>query len=372
MSRKDNKSEKNFSGQTSAIFPRLLKPLAGIIFLVALVAGLIYSADPPGNLEPYEKFKKSTHLKKVVSEATSISNVPDKKEAVAKKPRELKKLAKAVQKKPSEKTIALPRETFVHIGNGIKFAEEGKADASNEEFEKAAMISPDTAEVFSLWGVALRLAEKFEEAEKRFARAYELSPDDEEITFNYAMSQLQADKTQSAIELFKKTIKLNPKHHMAYNLLGKALGREKQFVQETNMYRKAIEIKPDFALGYFNLGVVLGMRKQFVKAVGPFEKAIELDKQYAKPFVTKFLKQYASIRDSIDAARIKATQEKDPEQTKLANLDSNSIVGANKRGFEHLPFDKAVREGKHLLGGNGYIPNDDYRQLYREGRICED
>jgi uncharacterized protein YbcC (UPF0753/DUF2309 family) len=42
------------------------------------------------------------------------------------------------------------------------------------------------------------------------------------------------------------------------------------------------------------------------------------------------------------------------------------------RGLEHLPFDKAIREAKHLLGGNGYISNEDFRQLYREGRITDD
>ena len=42
------------------------------------------------------------------------------------------------------------------------------------------------------------------------------------------------------------------------------------------------------------------------------------------------------------------------------------------RGWEHLPFDEAVREAKHLLGGNGYVPNDDYRELYREGRITDE
>ena len=42
------------------------------------------------------------------------------------------------------------------------------------------------------------------------------------------------------------------------------------------------------------------------------------------------------------------------------------------RGWEHLPFDQAIGEARHLLGGNGYIPNDDHRQLYREGRISED
>jgi len=38
-------------------------------------------------------------------------------------------------------------------------------------------------------------------------------------------------------------------------------------------------------------------------------------------------------------------------------------------GLEHLPFDEAVRQGKDLLGGNGYLPNEEYRLFYREGRI---
>ena len=42
------------------------------------------------------------------------------------------------------------------------------------------------------------------------------------------------------------------------------------------------------------------------------------------------------------------------------------------RGWEHLPFDEAIREANHMLGGNGYISNEEYRQLYREGRITDD
>ena len=41
-------------------------------------------------------------------------------------------------------------------------------------------------------------------------------------------------------------------------------------------------------------------------------------------------------------------------------------------GLEYLPFDEAVRQGKILLGGNGYLPNEEYRQLYQEGRISSD
>ncbi len=41
-------------------------------------------------------------------------------------------------------------------------------------------------------------------------------------------------------------------------------------------------------------------------------------------------------------------------------------------GLEYLSFDEAVRQGKDLLGGNGYLPNEEYRQLYREGRITHE
>lgn len=42
------------------------------------------------------------------------------------------------------------------------------------------------------------------------------------------------------------------------------------------------------------------------------------------------------------------------------------------RGYEHLPFDDAVREAKQMLGGVGYLANDEYRQFYRDGRITDE
>ena len=41
-------------------------------------------------------------------------------------------------------------------------------------------------------------------------------------------------------------------------------------------------------------------------------------------------------------------------------------------GLEYLPFDQAVRKGKHLLGGNGYLANQEYQQFYRDGRITQE
>jgi uncharacterized protein YbcC (UPF0753/DUF2309 family) len=39
------------------------------------------------------------------------------------------------------------------------------------------------------------------------------------------------------------------------------------------------------------------------------------------------------------------------------------------QGLEHLPFDEAIRQAKHLFGAEGYLPIEDYRGCYESGRI---
>lgn len=41
-------------------------------------------------------------------------------------------------------------------------------------------------------------------------------------------------------------------------------------------------------------------------------------------------------------------------------------------GLEHLPFSKAVEQGRKFLGGEGYLSNAQYRNYYRQGRISLD
>ncbi len=40
--------------------------------------------------------------------------------------------------------------------------------------------------------------------------------------------------------------------------------------------------------------------------------------------------------------------------------------------LEHLPFEQAVQEAERLLGGRGYLSNEEFRWLYRTGRITAD
>ena len=262
--------------------------IAGLAVLGIGLWALMYYSAPTSNLQSYASYKELNKKAKIKNNNPEKPTPQVTQEATSSSKTALGNLVKTATSNPSPKST-LPRQALEHIQKGMEFTEKGEFNAGSMEFEKASVISPDSPELYSIWGAALRMAKKFEGANKRFARAHELSPNDSEITFNWAMSQLEGDIPEDAIRLFQKTIDLAPNNLMAYNLLGKSYGRKKMYDQEILAYKKALQIEPDFALVHFNLGIVLGIQKKFESAAPHFLKAIELDKQYEKPFVIQML-----------------------------------------------------------------------------------
>ena len=41
-------------------------------------------------------------------------------------------------------------------------------------------------------------------------------------------------------------------------------------------------------------------------------------------------------------------------------------------GLEHFDFEKAINEAARFLRGSGYLPNNQYRKYFREGRVTEE
>ena len=273
-----------------------IKPLAGALFVLVLTGGVMHFFSPSNNPQPYNKFKEEANAaaakpeqeKGSVQNSTGATTPKTSDERKVDTDNLIKKITNSEPKPPQPKGN-LPRETLEHISKGMALSEQGRFELAEIEFEKAAELSPNSPEVFAIWGASLKMQKKYMGADKRFAQAYKLAPNDEEILFNWGMVKLEDKKSDEAIDLFQKTLKANPKHYLSYNYLGKAFGQKKEYAKETEMYHKALELNPDFAQTHFNLGVVLSIRDKMQEAAPHFEKAIELDKQFEQPFVMKML-----------------------------------------------------------------------------------
>ena len=326
----------------------IVKPLVYGLLIGGTIWGLVALFQPPSDLVPYNEYKKTdisasvpedkpaTNKSKPASPADKPEN-PDEvaRNDLGKNAPDLAKTISDPMPPASKPPVDLPRETLEHISKGMDLAEKGQYERAEVEFEKAADLSPNSPEVFSIWAAALRMQKKFKGANRRFARAYELAPEDEEIVFNWGMSRLFEKNADAAIDLFQKTLKLNPKNHLAYNYLGKSYGLKKDYVNEEANYVKALELKEDFAQGHFNLGIVRSLRKDFEGAAPHFTRAIELDKQYEKPFVVQFLTAMGLKKKDIG-----------PQEAKL--------VPSPKKGEEKKPktADSKAEGSDHKMEGS--------------------
>jgi Flp pilus assembly protein TadD/plastocyanin len=322
-----------------------------------MIWGLFTLFQPSGDLVPYNKYKK-TDVSADAPEDISAKN----KAKPASPVRETEPAEQVAQNNPDKSDldptqavsdpavprpkppIDLPRETLEHISKGMSLAENGKYERAEVEFEKAAELSPNSPELFSIWASALRMQKKFKGANRRFARAYELAPEDEEIVFNWGISRLFEKNADAAIDLFQKTLKLNPKNHLAYNYLGKSYGLKKDYPNEEANYAKALELKEDFAQGHFNLGIVRSLQKNFEGAAPHFTRAIELDKQYEKPFVVQFLTAMGLKKKGIG-----------PQE---ANL-----VPSPKKGEEKKPSKETAEETKKTEGSDHKMEGSDSKVI---------
>jgi tetratricopeptide (TPR) repeat protein/plastocyanin len=333
--------------------------ITGLAVLGAGLWALMHYSAPTSNLQSYSNYQESNNKPEIKKNNPEQSTPPQTHKTATEA--DLGNLIKTATSTPSPRTT-LTRQALEHIQKGMEFTEKGEFNAGSLEFEKASVISPDSPELYSIWGAAMRMAKKFEGANKRFARAHELSPNDSEITFNWAMSQLEGDIPEDAIRLFKKTIDLAPNNLMAYNLLGKSYGRKKMYEQEVSAYKEALEIDPDFALIHFNLGIVLGIQKKFESAAPHFLKAIELDKQYEKPFVIQMLtalgKYDPAAEKPINQPKPQSPKSEPAKQAKVAPAKAEGSGSDHKMEEGSKKVNKLTQvKGKILVNGKAPSPN---------------
>lgn len=341
--------------------------ITGLAVLGAGLWALMHYSAPTSNFQSYARYQELNKKPEIKKSNLEKSVHQDIQKTVSAPGTDLGNLIKTATSTPSPKNT-LSRQALEHIQKGMEFTEKGEFNAGSMEFEKASIISPDSPELYSIWGAAMRMAKKFEGANRRFAKAHELSPNDSEITFNWAMSQLEGDIPEDAIRLFQKTIDLAPNHLMAYNLLGKSYGRKKMYKQEVSAYKQVLAIDPDFALVHFNLGIVLGIQKKFESAAPHFLKAIELDKQYEKPFVIQMLtalgKYDPAAEKPINQPKPQAPKSEPVKQAKVALTKAEEKKKEEGSGSDHKMEEGSKKvnkltqvKGKIFINGKAPSPN---------------
>jgi tetratricopeptide (TPR) repeat protein len=149
--------------------------------------------------------------------------------------------------------------------------------------------------------------------------------------------QYLAGMFEEAADSFERAVRTDPENAFAYNALGSARARLKQWSIATNLFAKAIEIKPDYGAAYFNRGVAYYNASRYELALQDFGWAVEQE-----PYDPRALdlrgKTNLALRNNDDAVSdFSRSLELDPS-------DSTALTGRGAVRFRTGQFPDAIRD----------------------------
>ena len=110
-----------------------------------------------------------------------------------------------------------------------------------------------------------------------FQKALELDPENPILEYKTGLAFLEAGKDDDAIRVFESVIRKAPGFPQAYEGLGTACFRTRQYHQSEAWLRKAIRLDPSSWKSHNYLGAALDARGAFSQAVLEYEAALRIN-----------------------------------------------------------------------------------------------
>lgn len=139
-------------------------------------------------------------------------------------------------------------------------------------FEKAVAIDPEYAEAWYQAGYAYGMLGKHDLALDASKKAAQLRPRWSETYINIGASNYALKNFDDAVKAYMQAARLNPYKAEIQLSLGLSLNKLGRTDEEILAYKRAIELKPDFAGAFEYLGAAYFKRRDFSLSASAFEQ----------------------------------------------------------------------------------------------------
>ncbi|XP_039386753.1 mitochondrial import receptor subunit TOM70 isoform X5 [Mauremys reevesii] len=171
------------------------------------------------------------------------------------------------------------------IKRGSMYMQQQQPMLSTQDFNMAADIDPQNADVYHHRGQLKILLDQVEEAVEDFDECIRLRPDSALAQaqkcfalYRQAYTGNNPLQVQAAMKGFEDVIKIFPRCAEGYALYAQALTDQQQFGKADEMYDKCIDLEPDNATTYVHKGLLqLQWKQDLDKGLELISKAIEID-----------------------------------------------------------------------------------------------
>ncbi|ELK36875.1 Mitochondrial import receptor subunit TOM70 [Myotis davidii] len=171
------------------------------------------------------------------------------------------------------------------IKRGSMYMQQQQPLLSTQDFNMAADIDPQNADVYHHRGQLKILLDQVEEAVADFDECIRLRPESALAQaqkcfalYRQAYTGNNSSQIQAAMKGFEEVIKKFPRCAEGYALYAQALTDQQQFGKADEMYDKCIDLEPDNATTYVHKGLLqLQWKQDLDRGLELISKAIEID-----------------------------------------------------------------------------------------------
>lgn len=172
-----------------------------------------------------------------------------------------------------------------HLGEALRAA--GDARGAVAAGRRAVQLAPDWPPGLNNLGLALQAIGETAEAESVYRRLVQAAPDYPRGHYNLGNLLNELQRPEEAEPCLRRALSLKPDYVQALNALGAVLARLHRPDEAEAAYRRALETAPRYAKAWYNLGNLLADQQRPGEAIRCYDDALRIDPAYSEAMLAK-------------------------------------------------------------------------------------
>jgi tetratricopeptide (TPR) repeat protein len=192
---------------------------------------------------------------------------------------DLAKVAEELMKgwKPHEPQEKEEWEKLFSMGNFFSSRLIGSYEEAIASYEQAIQLNPNSYQIWSNRGLALKELGRYEEAVSDYNRAIQINPNDDRVLSDLGIALRYLGRCEEAISSYDRAIAIQSGNKYVWTNRGFALEDLGRYEEAISSYDRAIAIDPDNDEAFYSRGISLCELGRYEEAISSYERSTTIN-----------------------------------------------------------------------------------------------
>ncbi|HTQ80147.1 MAG TPA: tetratricopeptide repeat protein, partial [Thermoanaerobaculia bacterium] len=229
----------------------------------------------------------------------------------------------------------------------------GKLDKAGEAARRAIARTPveQHHRAYSVWGNALVVGRRFDEAEEKYRQAAALQPGFASAYSGWGSLKRAQRRFDAAAALYEQSLRLDSRQAYVWSNLGNVCADRRQYPVALRHFRHAIQLDPRYAAAWNGEGYALWRLGRKTEAEARLRRSLDLDPGFTWAYLNLARMRLEEGRLDEALETLREAQEKMPPTVEIYALSGDLLVHQNRFAAAEAMYGHARQLNPDLANG---------------------